>query len=240
MPATIPPRPRAASWPRAWSWIRRVLVALMSAAAGLIVAPLASASASDTVWETVAACESNGHWSVNTGNGYYGGLQFSASTWGAFGGRWYADRADQATKSQQIAIARRVLAVQGPGAWPTCGVRAGLTIAGGLAVQVTPEPPAATAVRPDILSSLLPLVVDGAYGGRSKRAAEILTGGVADGYLTRNDTKLLQVWVGSYPDGVIGPKTTRALQSAVGAYPDGVWGPKTTRAFQEYLNNALR
>lgn len=245
MPASTPPpgvqdaRERTVGR-RASPWLRRALVPLLAAAVALVLTPVASASTSDTVWDQVAACESNGNWSVNTGNGYYGGLQFSTSTWGAFGGRWYAARADQATKSQQIAIARRVLAVQGPGAWPTCGARAGLTFAGGLAVQVTPEPPTATAVRPDILSSLLPLVVDGAYGGKSKRATEVLTGGVVDGYLTRNDTKLLQVWVGSYPDGVIGPKTTRALQSAVGAYPDGVWGPKTTRALQEYLNNALR
>jgi hypothetical protein len=66
-------------------------------------------------------CESGGNWSINTGNGYYGGLQFSAGTWAGFGGTEYAPRADLASKSQQIAIAERVLAVQGPGAWPTCG-----------------------------------------------------------------------------------------------------------------------
>jgi resuscitation-promoting factor RpfA len=218
------------------SWGRRGLVAMVSLALG----PATAANATDTVWDRVAACESGGRWAINTGNGYYGGLQFSSSTWRAFGGQWYASRADQATKSQQIAIARRVLAVQGPGAWPTCGVRAGLTVAKGLAVTVTPEAPTSTGVRPAILSSLVPLVVDGAYGPRSKRATEVLTGGSVDGYLTRNDNKLIQVWVGSYPDGVIGPKTTRALQAKVGAYPDGVWGPKTTRALQAYLNSALR
>ena len=118
-----------------------------------------------------------------------------------------------------LSIQRAVLAVQGPTAWPTCGVRAGLTITNGLAVQVVPEAPTSTAVRPDILTSILPLAVDGAYGARSKRATEVLTGGVVDGYLSRNDTKLLQVWVGSYPDGIIGPRTTRALQAKVGAYP---------------------
>ena len=66
-------------------------------------------------------CESSGNWSINTGNGYYGGLQFSPSTWAAFGGLAYAPRADLATESQQIAVAEKVLAVQGPGAWPTCG-----------------------------------------------------------------------------------------------------------------------
>ena len=222
------------------SWVRRVAVVLGSLAAAMTLAPLSPARAADTVWDRVAACESTGNWAINTGNGYYGGLQFSASTWRAFGGQWYAARADQATKNQQVTIARRVLAVQGPTAWPTCGVRAGLTITNGLAVQVVPEAPTSTAVRPDILTSILPLAVDGAYGARSKRATEVLTGGVVDGYLSRNDTKLLQVWVGSYPDGVIGPKTTRALQTVVGAYPDGVWGPKTTRALQQYLNVALR
>jgi hypothetical protein len=72
-------------------------------------------------WNAVARCESSGNWSINTGNGYYGGLQFSPHTWAAFGGLAYASRADLASKSQQIAIAEKVLAVQGPGAWPTCG-----------------------------------------------------------------------------------------------------------------------
>jgi hypothetical protein len=72
-------------------------------------------------WDAVALCESGGNWSINTGNGYYGGLQFSPSTWLSFGGGAFAPRADLATKAQQIAIAEKVLAVQGPGAWPTCG-----------------------------------------------------------------------------------------------------------------------
>jgi hypothetical protein len=72
-------------------------------------------------WNGVAQCESGGNWSINTGNGYYGGLQFSQSTWDAFGGGAYAPRADLAARSQQIAIAEKVLAVQGAGAWPVCG-----------------------------------------------------------------------------------------------------------------------
>ena len=72
-------------------------------------------------WTGVARCESGGNWSINTGNGYYGGLQFSPSTWAEFGGLGYAPRADLATKAQQIAVAEKVLVVQGPGAWPTCG-----------------------------------------------------------------------------------------------------------------------
>jgi hypothetical protein len=69
----------------------------------------------------VAECESGGNWSIDTGNGYYGGLQFSASTWLASGGGTYAPRADLASREQQIAVAERVLAAQGAGAWPVCG-----------------------------------------------------------------------------------------------------------------------
>lgn len=72
-------------------------------------------------WDGVAQCESSGNWKINTGNGYYGGLQFSYSTWLAFGGGAYAPRADLATKAQQIVIAERTLIGQGVGAWPTCG-----------------------------------------------------------------------------------------------------------------------
>lgn len=90
-------------------------------ASGMIAATTTSASAA-TGWDEVAACESSGDWSANTGNGYYGGLQFSQQTWEGFGGTEYASTADQASKSQQIAVAERVLAEQGKGAWPTCGV----------------------------------------------------------------------------------------------------------------------
>lgn len=74
-----------------------------------------------TGWDSVANCESSGNWSINTGNGYYGGLQFSQSTWEGYGGTEYASRADLASRSEQIAVAERVLAGQGPGAWPNCG-----------------------------------------------------------------------------------------------------------------------
>ena len=94
---------------------------------GIALAGPLPAQAATTVWDKVAKCESGNRWHINTGNGYYGGLQFSSSTWKAFGGRKYASQAHKATKAEQIAIARRVLAGQGPGAWPTCSRRAGLT-----------------------------------------------------------------------------------------------------------------
>ncbi|MBQ0847079.1 transglycosylase family protein [Streptomyces sp. NPDC057621] len=81
-----------------------------------------ASAATASEWDAVAQCESGGNWSINTGNGYYGGLQFSSSTWAAYGGSSYASTADQASKSQQIAVAEKVLASQGKGAWPSCGV----------------------------------------------------------------------------------------------------------------------
>ncbi|MDN3293128.1 transglycosylase family protein [Streptomyces ficellus] len=91
-----------------------------------VAAPLMGATSASAAtaaeWDKVAQCESGGNWSINTGNGYYGGLQFSASTWAAYGGTAYAQTADQASKSQQIEIAEKVLAGQGKGAWPNCGV----------------------------------------------------------------------------------------------------------------------
>ncbi|WP_030296967.1 transglycosylase family protein [Streptomyces katrae] len=96
-------------------------VAGVAVAAPLMAAGSASA-ATASEWDRVAQCESGGNWSINTGNGYYGGLQFSSSTWAAYGGKAYAAQANQASKSQQIAIAEKVLKGQGKGAWPSCGV----------------------------------------------------------------------------------------------------------------------
>ena len=80
-----------------------------------------AAAAPDSEWDRVAACESGGNWGINTGNGYHGGLQFSQGTWAAHGGGEFASAANQATRDQQIAVAERVLATQGRGAWPVCG-----------------------------------------------------------------------------------------------------------------------
>ena len=100
--------------------LRTGAVVLGAAALG-IGALAAPASAAEHDWTGVAKCESGGNWSINTGNGYYGGLQFSASTWSAYGGGAYAPRADLASPAEQIAVAERVLVGQGIGAWPTCG-----------------------------------------------------------------------------------------------------------------------
>ncbi|MEU6351834.1 transglycosylase family protein [Streptomyces sp. NPDC047072] len=100
-------------------------------------------------WNKVAACESSNDWNINTGNGYYGGLQFTRSTWEAYGGTRYAARADLATKDQQIAVAEKVLDGQGPGAWPTCSVRAGLT-RGGDTPDIHPAGTAGTAKKTSV------------------------------------------------------------------------------------------
>ncbi|MET9733088.1 transglycosylase family protein [Streptomyces sp. NPDC006458] len=125
-------------------------IAIAGVTGAAVAAPLIAvgnaSAATASEWDAVAQCESGGNWSINTGNGYYGGLQFSASTWAAYGGTQYAATADQASKTQQIEIAEKVLAGQGKGAWPVCGV--GLSSAaydGGSAAPAAPTAPAAPA-----------------------------------------------------------------------------------------------
>ena len=96
-----------------------------AAAAPMITAGTAHA-ATDRTWNRLAQCESGGDWHINTGNGYYGGLQFSAGTWTSYGGDAYAPTADLATREQQIAIGEKVQAAQGWGAWPSCSRRIGV------------------------------------------------------------------------------------------------------------------
>ena len=103
--------------------------AIAGAVAGVplvAVAPSASA-ASDSAWDKLAQCESSGNWAINTGNGFSGGLQFTRSTWQAFGGAQFAPVAHQATREEQIVVAEKVLAGQGWGAWPSCSKKMGLT-----------------------------------------------------------------------------------------------------------------
>src|SRR4051812_20117668 len=132
--------------------VRRTLrggaVALGTAAVGIGVLA-APASAADHNWSGVAGCESGGNWQINTGNGYYGGLQFSQSTWAGYGGTAMAPRADLASPAQQIAVAERVLAGQGVGAWPVCGknLTGGTTSVAAAPVVAAPAPAAAPAPR---------------------------------------------------------------------------------------------
>jgi len=118
------------SWHPHKAWLNRAALAAVPASASAppvsASAPAAGAapvpaSSGGVNWSAVAACESGGNWSTNTGNGFYGGLQFTEGTWLANGGGQYASSADVATPAQQIAVAERVLASQGIGAWPVCG-----------------------------------------------------------------------------------------------------------------------
>ena len=82
--------------------------------------------ANGSVWDSLAQCEAGGNWAINTGNGFSGGLQFTPSTWLAYGGGQYAPQAHLATREQQIAVASKVQAGQGWGAWPACTAKLGL------------------------------------------------------------------------------------------------------------------
>jgi hypothetical protein len=197
-----------------------------------------AADATETVWDRVASGVSGGHWAINTGNGYYGGLQFSPTTWTGFGGGRYAARADLATKGQQIEIAQNVLRTQGPGAWPVCSVRAGLTVANGLAVDANAGGGGDTGTTAS-RSLDRPLVVDGIRGPLTNRGIEIWVGGSVNGSISLSDAKLLQGKLRVVQDGIIGRQTKSALQRTVGADVDGIWGSQTTTYLQRYLNRIL-
>lgn len=113
--------------------------------AAALLGPAGTAHAASSVnWDAIAACESTGNWHINTGNGFYGGLQFTQSTWAAYGGLQYAPRADLASREQQIAVAERTLRGQGIGAWPVCGKKAGST----QSYSTKPATPQRPATRP--------------------------------------------------------------------------------------------
>jgi nucleoid-associated protein YgaU len=97
------------------------------------------ANAADTAtWDALAECESGGDWSINTGNGFSGGLQFTPSTWAAFGG---SGSPQNASKAEQIAVAEKVQATQGWGAWPACSAKLGLSGGGGAPAPAPAEAP---------------------------------------------------------------------------------------------------
>ena len=223
--------------------VRRRMAGVAIAGAATVAAGMATATSASaaSVWDRVAACESGGNWSINTGNGYYGGLQFSDRTWDGFGGERYASSAHRATKAQQITIAKKVLAAQGPGAWPTCGARAGLTRAnGGAAGTGTTARASRSTVRKAPAKSVSggKLVVDGIRGPKTDRAIERWVGGSVNAAISHADVKKMQRKVGASADGVIGPRTIRALQTKIGAKKNGSskLDRATVRTLQAYLN----
>ncbi|BDZ59445.1 transglycosylase-like protein with SLT domain [Barrientosiimonas humi] len=213
-----------------------VILSAATVGAGLGTAGKAEAHTPTNVWDRVAECESGGNWSINTGNGYYGGLQFSYSTWKAFGGQKYAYTANRATREQQILIAQATLRVQGPGAWPVCSVRAGLTRTNGLAVVVgSGDSVSRDTTRPTTSK----LALDGSFGPLTTKAVQKWVGTTQDGSFGPITKRALQRKLGVTQDGSIGPKTIAALQTRIGISRDGAYrmNYRTTRALQVYLNN---
>src|SRR5919204_1139150 len=104
-------------------------VAKVALAGAVVATPIAigapAQAATSLDWDQLAQCESSGNWHSSTGNGFYGGLQFTQSTWQAYKGTQYAPRADLASRDQQIDVAEKVLQSQGSGAWPVCSKKAG-------------------------------------------------------------------------------------------------------------------
>jgi hypothetical protein len=216
----------------------RIVGAAIAASATLVTGISLSppAQATGSVWDSVAACESGGNWAINTGNGYFGGLQFSGSTWKAFGGGQYAPSAHQAAKAAQIAIARRVLAAQGSGAWPVCSIRAGLNSANGRATAATITVSRSTTRT--AIASHPSLKVDGRMSPKTVSAIQRWVGTNRDGIFGSMSAKALQRRVGAQADGVIGRRTIRALQTKIGARRDGSshLNAASVSSVQRYLN----
>ncbi|WP_030186955.1 transglycosylase family protein [Streptomyces violaceorubidus] len=192
--------------------INRASLTVTAGGAGLAL-PLVgtgTAQAADVeTWDKVATCESTDDWDINTGNGYYGGLQFTQTTWEAFGGTRYAPRADLATKEQQIAVAEKLLDVQGPGAWPVCSQRAGLA-RGGDTPDIRPAGGAAPAQQSGSVKDVQPQTTPQSRAGKA-RMYTVVTGdtlsGIADTHEVRGGWQRLyeanRGAIGSDPDLIL-------------------------------------
>ena len=153
------------------SLLRLTVAGAVAVGASAAIAGTASAAPDDT-WDALAQCESGGDWSTSTGNGYAGGLQFSPSTWSAYGG---SGSASGASRSEQIAVAERVLAAQGWNAWPSCSKKTG---ASGKAetskrVNAAAEPEEKSA--PKASKKAAPKAAPNAAGGYTVAAGETLS-----------------------------------------------------------------
>ncbi|MFI1682855.1 transglycosylase family protein [Streptomyces sp. NPDC020607] len=160
--------------------------AALLAPLGLLAATGQAGAADSGVWDRIARCESGGNWQINTGNGYYGGLQFSAGTWRAYGGGAYAPTADRASKAQQIAVAARVQRAQGWGAWPSCAARAGAYGSAPSAAAPVPKAakPAPRAAKP------APKAVGQRPGGTADRSDRGSSRGASGNYTVRQGDTL--------------------------------------------------
>ncbi|KQV23966.1 MULTISPECIES: transglycosylase family protein [unclassified Kitasatospora] len=181
------------------------------------------------IWDKVAQCESGGNWSINTGNGFYGGLQFTPSTWKAFGGQQYAGQANQASKGQQIAVAEKVLASQGPGAWPVCSVKAGLSKGGSAAAVDTsggkasrsetraPAPQASKQTTPKVAAAPKPATPKSAAPTVTAPKHAAPTAPAAGGYTVKSGDTLSGI---AAANGLNWHQVYQANQSVIGGDPD--------------------
>ena len=201
-------------------------------------------------WDGVAECESGGDWSINTGNGYYGGLQFSAETWAGHGGTEYAPTADQASKSQQIAVAERVLDNQGAGAWPNCGkfLSGGADTSSKPAKETQEKAPKKEkkqdAPKQEKRQDTSERKQDAPKQKKSdapKRASKGTVGAPdlsvagtleVDGKMGPKTITALQDWLGVEQTGEMNEETIIALQKWSKAEQDGVVGPETMKGLQ--------
>jgi hypothetical protein len=103
-----------------------IVVAPAAATAPPVATAPAATYSGGSVWDDLARCESGGNWAINTGNGYYGGLQFSHATWHGYGGGEFAEYPHEATRDEQIVVAERLRAARGYAPWPACRAKLGL------------------------------------------------------------------------------------------------------------------
>jgi hypothetical protein len=132
---------------------KRKTATILLGTTGMAAIPGVAHAAPDSAWDEVAQCESGGNWAANTGNGYYGGLQFLPSTWKQYGGWEFAVNAHLATREQQILVAERVLQGQGWGAWPSCSRKAGVTGYGVTLRNLPHQPVSPIATLPPVPAS---------------------------------------------------------------------------------------
>lgn len=202
--------------PRTARKVRSRVLGVMAAGSATIAASVISSSpaqADGSVWDRVAQCESGGSWSINTGNGFYGGLQFTQGSWRAAGGTRYAAKPHHASRAAQITVAQNLLRMQGPGAWPVCSRRAGLTRANGLSASFA--------------------AVGTASASKPVQATPSLRG--LKGYASRAAVRDLQTWAGTARDGKWGPATTRAVQKKLGLRASGNIDAATVRQIERLL-----
>ncbi len=178
---------------RSRSTVTRAAVFGAVAAPVLGSAVAAHADTTAAAFDRVAACESGGNWATNTGNGFYGGLQFAQSTWAAYGGTAYAARADLASKAAQITVAERVLAGQGWAAWPVCSQRAGAVGVSAAPVSAALTAPTRHVTTTTTSSSTPATSTGGDNDGDADNDAAVTTGTGSTNYVVRSGDTLSSI-----------------------------------------------